>query len=350
MPKKQNVKKPKAPRKRRATASKGKAGAKDKSVKQNVNVNVTSSGGGGSGGTALPSAQPSYHPLMTASMQGQKLGEDINIKKLTDLLNKTITQASKPSQNIVEKATEKVVEVPNIQPNIETISRQQPIFEGDVFTTDYQINRKPSEEHKTLLERLNTPQSFDEKDIINENPQVEEAQNANVEHVFEGEEMSKPDNPEEDIEFLENIADDNNDFQIDKTLVKKNKIPIDKVILQTEEYYKYSGAGEPLLYDEDKQYYFKIIDGILVPWNSNDTRGPLKEYVKKYVKSHYSLNPEDLQDIKNDTIINYGTKPNQRQLNLFYKYKSAIEKAKQAKEEVKVSKGKKTKKQNVSEI
>lgn len=350
MPKKSNVK---APRKRRTRAQPNKlkkVGAKDKSVKQNVNINVTSSGGGGSGGTAIPSAQPSYHPLMTASMQGQKLGEDINIKKLTDLLNKTITQASKPSQNIVEKATEKVIEVPEPPPT-ETISRQQPLFESDIFTTDYQINRKPYEEHKTLLERLNTPQAIDEADNINENPQVEEAQNANVEHVFEGEEMSKPDNPEDDIEFLENIADNNNDFQIDKTLVKENKIPIDKVILQTEEYYKYSGVGEPLLYDEDNQYYFKIIDGILVPWCSIDARGPLKEYVKKYVKSHYSLNPDDLQDIKNDTIINYGTKPNQRQLNLFYKYKSAIEKAKQAKEEakqakeeVKVSKGKKTKK------
>ena len=92
MPKKQKVKKPKAPKAPRVSRIAGskKIGAKDKSVKQNVNVNVTSSGGGGSGGSSIPSAQPYYNPMVNTMRQGEREGENIQLKKLTDLLTKSI--------------------------------------------------------------------------------------------------------------------------------------------------------------------------------------------------------------------------------------------------------------------
>lgn len=380
MPKKQNVKKPKAPRKRRAPA-RGKVGAKDKSVKQNVNVNVTSSGGGGSGGSSIPSAQPSYHPLMTASSQGQKLGEDIQIKRLTDLLSKTITQASKPAQNIVQKATESTEENPFIEvygnkPSASSSEiRTQPLWEGDEFTTNYQINRKPSNLNNTLLENINTAKKDDDAKIVNEDPQVEEAENANVEHVIENEQVQEVSKPEKGIEYEEDVVDPINLMLQSKNVLGDtfNKNKIDSVIKNTFEYYKEIGNDEPLLFDELNNWHFKIINGSVVPWSSNKSRGPLVRYNNDVVETYYTKNPKDINTIENDTYLPYGKKPNAHQQNLLDEHlieeeinkkaeedkrlakenlkkqkeeaKKAKAEAKQVKEEAKVSKGKKSKKQ-----
>ena len=293
MAKKQNVKKPKAPRKRRAPA-RGKAGAKDKSVKQNVNVNVTSSGGGGSGGASIPSAQPSYNPFITSSLQGQKLGEDIQIKKLTDLLNKTITQASKPSQNIVEKATEKVVETPiepKVEPKVET--RQQPLFEGDEFNIDYQIERKPSNLNMSLLQNVNTPKQQDEAEQVNQPEVVEQAEQANVEAVFE-EEVSKPD--EGDVAKLEDVNIENytpEELKQLKKFVKKNDVKLNKIAENTFEYYKIAGQNLPLLEDNVVGKY-KIIDNNVVPWDtgSGERNRPLKRHIQVITRDFFFTNQE----------------------------------------------------------
>ena len=69
---------------------------KDKSVKQHVNVNVSSSGSGGSGGSTP-------HPFLNAS--SDKRGEDVLLKKLSDLIisNKNIIRD--PTPPIIDKPT-----------------------------------------------------------------------------------------------------------------------------------------------------------------------------------------------------------------------------------------------------
>jgi hypothetical protein len=338
--KKEKVKKIKQPRKRRATTQK-KVGAKDKSVKQNVNVNVTSSGGGGSGGSAIPSAQPSYNPFISSSMQGQKQGENIEIKRLTDLLNKSLSQASKPPQNIVEKATEKIIEVPRMEePRIEM--REQPLFEGDVFKENIRLERKPDLSNLSLLQNINTNKEFDDALKVNVPQEVEDAENINQIEYEEPIAISKPD---ADEQFEENIVDPDNFFAFsDKVLKNKyNKPRIDQVINKTFDDYKMLGQGEPFLFDELNDYHFKIIDGSVVPWNSNESRGPLKEYVKGFVKSHYSANPEEIKDINEETMIIFGKAPNKNQSNILSDYYTNIEEQKALKEQLKASKAKKTK-------
>lgn len=81
-------KKPMKPRKPRKPKTTKKGKSKDKSVKQLVNVNVTSSGGGGSGGASIPSAQPSYHPMMYQSSQAEKEANKGLLQSLQQLTKK----------------------------------------------------------------------------------------------------------------------------------------------------------------------------------------------------------------------------------------------------------------------
>lgn len=81
-------KKPIKPRKPRKPKTTKRKMTKDKSVKQNVNVNVTSSGGGGSGGASVPSAQPSYHPMMYQASQAEKEANKGLLRSLEQLTKK----------------------------------------------------------------------------------------------------------------------------------------------------------------------------------------------------------------------------------------------------------------------
>lgn len=325
MPKKQKVKKlkiPKAPRVSRVSGSK-KIGPKDKSIKQNVNVNVTSSGGSGSGGSSIPSSQPYYNPMVNAMRQGEREGENIQLKKLTDLLTKSIAPKA---------------------PALAPIPAISPLFEGEEINVDYQVKRKPDLENKTLLERVNTKNINDIEAIVNNNDINDEAQLINNNNlVVENEEVSKSvgDGPE----FEENIVDAENFFSIVPKIIKDNKNVINQVIGQTFDYYSEIGKDEPLLYDDLNEYNFKIIDGVVVPWSKIESRGPLKEYSKKIVQSHYSASPKELNNISNDTIINYGKIPNSYQsdlLNDYYLEQEAIKEAKANLKKAKAKKGKKT--------
>ena len=81
-------KKPIKPRKPRKPKTTKRKMTKDKSVKQNVNVNVTSSGGGGSGGASVPSAQPSYHPMLHQSSMAEKEANKGLLRSLEQLTKK----------------------------------------------------------------------------------------------------------------------------------------------------------------------------------------------------------------------------------------------------------------------
>jgi hypothetical protein len=334
MPKKQKVKKPKAPRKARAIKTTSK-GSKDKSVKQNVNVNVTSSGGGGSGGSSIPSAQPYYNPMVNAMKQGQKEGENVQIKNLTELLNKTLAQTSKTP----------------VQPSPEA-PKISPLFEGEEVNVDYQVKRKPDLENKTLLERVNTNIVDDIEALVNNDDVNDEAEMTNNNNlVVESNEVSKSD---ADEQFEQNIVDPANFFAFSDKVIKDkyNKPRIEQVINKTFDDYKIMGQDEPLLFDELNNYHFKIIDNSVVPWASIESRGPKKEYVKGFVKSHYSANPEEIKDINEETMILFGKAPNKNQSNILAEYYTEIEEQKALKEQLKVSKakGKKSKKQTNIEI
>lgn len=69
---------------------------KDKSIKQHVNINVTSSGGGGSGGSSIPSSQPQQNPILSSFKQAEKIGENMVIKNLSDIINKMNLKENKP--------------------------------------------------------------------------------------------------------------------------------------------------------------------------------------------------------------------------------------------------------------
>lgn len=323
MPKKQKVKKPKAPKAPRVSRISGskKIGAKDKSIKQNVNVNVTSSGGSGSGGSSIPSSQPYYNPMVNAMRQGEREGENIQLKKLTELLSKSIApKAPAP-------------EAP----------KPKPIFEGEEINVNYDINRKPAEYHKTLLERINTNNVEDVEAVINNDDVNDEAQltnNSNI--VLEHNEVSKS-----DPEFEEDIVDPENFFTIAPKIIKQNKPKIDQVINQTQSYYKEVGKLQPLLYDELNDYHFKIINGEVIPWSSIESRGALKEYTKKVVQSHYSANPSELSSVNYDSVINYGKKPNSIQKGLLDEYNLEQQVIEEAKANIKKVKGKKGKKSEI---
>lgn len=328
MPKKQKVKKPKAPRKARAiaTTSKGKIGPKDKSVKQNVNVNVTSSGGGGSGGSSIPSAQPYYNPMVNAMKQGEREGENIQLKKLTDLLTKSIAPKAPAPEAL--------------KPTI------RPLFEGEEVNVNYEVKRKPDLENKTLLERVNTKNVDDIEAIVNNDDVNDEAQLINNNKlVVENDEVSK--SVDDDIPiFEENPYDPENFYSIVPKIVKQYKPLLNQVIAQTNDYYNEIGIDEPLLYDDANKRHFKIIDGIVVPWSSVASRGPKKDETKKTVWSHYSAKPNEIDAIGNDTIINYGRAPNTYQINLLEEYKLEQE----AKANLKTAKAKKGKKQTEIEV
>ena len=196
MPKKQKVKKPKAPKAPRVSRIAGskKIGAKDKSVKQNVNVNVTSSGGGGSGGSSIPSAQPYYNPMVNTMRQGEREGENIQLKKLTDLLTKSIAPKA-----------------PAPEP-VKTVSvGTGPLFEGEDVNVNYEIKRKPDLENKTLLERVNTKNVDDIEAIVNNDDVNDEAQltnNSNL--VVENDEVSK--SIDDDVPIFEDNPFDPENF------------------------------------------------------------------------------------------------------------------------------------------
>jgi hypothetical protein len=82
---KKKIKKPKKPKSIKPTK---KGRSKDKSVKQLVNVNVTSSGGGGSGGASIPSAQPSYNPMLYQSSMAEKEASKGLLRSLEQLTKK----------------------------------------------------------------------------------------------------------------------------------------------------------------------------------------------------------------------------------------------------------------------
>lgn len=339
--KKEKVKKIKQPRKRRATTNK-KVGPKDKSVKQNVNVNVTSSGGGGSGGSAIPSAQPSYNPFITSSMQGQKQGENIEIKRLTDLLNKSLSQASKPPQNIVEKATEKIVsatesrlgafgsgEVPRMEePKMEM--REQPLFEGDEFKENIRLERKPDLSNLSLLQNINTNKIFDDALKVNVPEIVEDAENINVEEVFEKpNEISEP--FDQDNIDLDNYAvEDYSPEQLKelKKFVKQNSIKLNKLVDNTFEYYKEMGKVSPVL--EDEYGKFKIIDGTVIYWDSVRNR-PLKRYITQTLRDHYFNKPNAFAKKSDNEFIKIKDDPKPMQIQLLEDYLAKTSKPKKTK-------------------
>ena len=335
MPKKQKVKKPKAPKAPRVSRIAGskKIGAKDKSVKQNVNVNVTSSGGGGSGGSSIPSAQPYYNPMVNTMRQGEREGENIQLKKLTDLLTKSIAPKA-----------------PAPEP-VKTVSvGTGPLFEGEDVNVNYEIKRKPDLENKTLLERVNTKNVDDIEAIVNNDDVNDEAQltnNSNL--VVENDEVSKSIDDDVPI-FEDNPFDPENFYSIVPKIVKQYKPLLNQVIAQTNDYYSEIGKDEPLLYDDANKRHFKIIDGVLVPWSSVASRGPKKDETKKTVWSHYSAKPNEIDTIGNDTIINYGRAPNTYQINLLEEYKLEQEAIQEAQANLKKAKAKKGKKQTELEV
>ena len=297
MPKKQKVKKPKAPKAPRVSRIAGskKIGAKDKSVKQNVNVNVTSSGGGGSGGSSIPSAQPYYNPMVNTMRQGEREGENIQLKKLTDLLTKSIAPKA-----------------PAPEP-VKTVSvGTGPLFEGEDVNDEAQLTN-----------------------------------NSNL--VVENDEVSKSIDDDVPI-FEDNPFDPENFYSIVPKIVKQYKPLLNQVIAQTNDYYSEIGKDEPLLYDDANKRHFKIIDGVLVPWSSVASRGPKKDETKKTVWSHYSAKPNEIDTIGNDTIINYGRAPNTYQINLLEEYKLEQEAIQEAQANLKKAKAKKGKKHTELEV
>jgi hypothetical protein len=184
---KKKVKKP-----RTGTKKPKLTGPKDKSVKQNVNVNVTSSGGGGSGGTSIPSSQPYqyYNPsapsLANKMREAERQGENVQLKKLTDLLSKSIQQQTPVPPMRKE---EEFSETQSIDPeefnklfirqgrSSESSSERKtyPLFEGENINVPSSIKSKSSGVNKTLLERINTTDAEDQSTVINNNDIIDES-------------------------------------------------------------------------------------------------------------------------------------------------------------------------------
>ena len=126
---KPKTKKPRKQRKPKTTKS--TKSAKDKSVKQNVNVNVTSSGGGGSGGSSIPSSQPYQNPMISQFRQSEKVGENVDIKNLTQALKNF-----------------------GVGLNQKTSNYKVPLFESEEIPSQIQIIRKEDINNKGLIDRV----------------------------------------------------------------------------------------------------------------------------------------------------------------------------------------------------
>lgn len=279
---------------------------KDKSIKQITNVNVTSSGGsggGGSGGSSIPA--PQIPSLMTASMMGQKVGEQSDIKRLTDLLAKQI----------------------NKQSNV------RPIFENEeIPLPQVKIESKPDLNNGSLLENVNTAQIQDEalKTNINEIEQM--AQHVNevdynevpqVEAQVEAQiEESKPE--DEDIDIAGFVKDKLLTKEQKDTLLqtyKNNKDLISLVQKNTNYYYTELGKDLPLLKDmsdPNNPYYFKIINGNVIEWDTGvgvRNRALVRD-IDSTTKYYYLENPDKISKIKSNSKLTITNEPTPYQLQL----------------------------------
>lgn len=320
MVKKNAIKKPRKPRKTRAKAS--AKTSKDKSVKQITNVNVTSSGGGGSGGASVPSPIQYQHPLMTASTIGQKVGENQQIKNLTDLLTKTL-------------AEKKVETKPEIKPEIKPAgeANRNSFAEIDVF--DYEtISSKSSipsvftsykdTNNQTLLQNINTPIIQDFAEIANEPKQQEDAQHVNADEYF----IKDEDNMSEIS--LDTTIDNpiyKSGFDINEEKLQDYKQELKDIIQTSVNEYKQLGANKPLLFDKKKEKYFKIIETEngpeIIYWNSKDSAGPLKTHIQNTIKQYYSKGDnykEINNDYENKEFLNTSFKPSKRLMDIEEKY------------------------------
>ena len=83
---------PKKTKKQRMIRMKGTKEKDKNKIKQSVKINITTSGGGGSGGSGIPSIpQPIYN-----SMQGQKMGENLETHNLLKQLLKSQQPIQQP--------------------------------------------------------------------------------------------------------------------------------------------------------------------------------------------------------------------------------------------------------------
>lgn len=324
MVKKNTVKKPRKPRKPRAKTS--AKTTKDKSVKQITNVNVTSSGGGGSGGASVPSPIQYQHPLMTASTIGQKVGENQQIKNLTDLLTKTLAEKKveiKPeSAKPIETSFQIKQESPKVEDNFdyETISSKSSI--PSVFTSYKDTN------NQTLLQNINTPIKQDLAEIVNEPKQQEIAQHVNANEYF----VADEDNMSEiSLDTTIDYQIGKSGFHIDENKLQDYKNELKDIVQTSINQYKELGANEPLLFDNKKEKYFKIInteDGPeVIYWNSKDSAGPLKTYVQNTIKEYYSKGDnykEISNDYENKEFLNTSFKPSKRIMDIQDKFLSDL--------------------------
>lgn len=254
--------KAKKPRTRRAPVSRKQS--KDKSVKQNVNVNVTSSGGGGSGGSSIPSSIP---PMVYSSMQGQKVGENVELKKLTDLLQKQFL--NKPT---------------------ETLPKKEPIpYYEDEKPLEVKIESKPNNSNLSLLEQINTTKVQDDAATVNNNDVVDESLFVN--------------NPDEYIEEPVFKKYEEQDYKFNKT--EKNKLK--KVIENSYNTYKELGLEK---IGRNNKYKLQIdeygpylnIEGTKIPWNSQQSKGPRKDDLKKLVRNYYGENKDLINVLTDDSF------------------------------------------------
>lgn len=323
MVKKTTAKKQKKPRKPRAKTS--AKTTKDKSVKQITNVNVTSSGSGGSGGASLPSPMTYQHPLMTAS----KVGEDTQIKKLTDLLSKTLSQnQTKPRENLVEQTKKQEEQIPIIEP-----VKNVPLFEDEQMETPFKIESKPINTNVSLLEQINTPKVQDEAFKVNEPDIEEQAQEANVE-VFEEqpqEEKNVESKPEEGDDFLtltDLLTLTPEQIKEYKKFSSKNYIKLNNITKNTFDYYLNKGKNQPLLVDKRAPEKggigkFKIIDNNIIQWDNGvvsdkvDRNRPLIRYVGATVGQHFFNNQDRLKNYSEDKKIKIKSEPDPYQIQLY---------------------------------
>jgi len=118
---------------------------KDKSVKQHVNVNVSSSGSGGSGGSTP-------HPFLNAS--SDKRGEDVLLKKLSDLIISNNNIIRDPTPPIIDKPTTPINDFTDVlnNPNSQIPEKVNDLF--DVSSSNIIVETKPNTNNESLLESL----------------------------------------------------------------------------------------------------------------------------------------------------------------------------------------------------
>lgn len=142
---------------------------KNKSITQHVNVNVSSTGGSGGGGSSMPAPMPQQfsHPLVTASKQSQKVGENVDIKNILESINKRLT----PQSDYIPPST--------------IISEPQ-----EDFYTPSDFFRKKDDSNLSLLNQVE--QHNNENDIVdlaqhvNEPEILESAKDTNIDADDEG--------------------------------------------------------------------------------------------------------------------------------------------------------------------